>query len=555
MLETVQSVGMQICEWDSAPLLLFSGNVFSNLIYYSHLLPAIVALLFGTLILVSGRGRLINRVMFFVMATFTVWALADLMLWATERIDVIMFTWSSLAYLEILIYMGCFYLVYLFINHNDIPFKGKLGLFAALLPVIIFAPTALNLTGFDFTNCEREALEGPLWYYIYAFEIFISALIVFMGVKAVRKTQDKDLKRQILLMTSGVVLFLISLSFGNIIGSFSYNWSAAQYGLFGMPLFTALLSYLVVRYQRFNTRVFTTQILTSTLMILVLSLIFIDDIQLIHIIVWFTFALSVVFGVLLNNSVSKEIKQRQELQRANDRLKELDKQKSEFVSFATHQLRSPISSIKGNASLILEGDTGPISPMVKDVIQTIFTSIKTMANVIEDYLNISRIELGTMKYTMNDMDFAVLAKEVMGEQKLTIEAKGLSWKLDIDESQTYKVKADPDKFKQVLMNTVDNSVKYTEKGSISVSLTKDPVKKTIIFKVSDTGVGIAPEVMPKLFQKFSRASNANVANIHGTGLGLFIAKDIMNAHGGRIWAESAGEGKGSQFYVEIPEAK
>lgn len=546
---------MQICEWDSAPLLLFSGNVFSNLIYYSHLLPAIVALLFGTLILVSGRGRLINRVMFFVMATFTVWALADLMLWATERIDVIMFTWSSLAYLEILIYMGCFYLVYLFINHNDIPFKGKLGLFAALLPVIIFAPTALNLTGFDFTNCEREALEGPLWYYIYAFEIFISALIVFMGVKAVRKTQDKDLKRQILLMTSGVVLFLISLSFGNIIGSFSYNWSAAQYGLFGMPLFTALLSYLVVRYQRFNTRVFTTQILTSTLMILVLSLIFIDDIQLIHIIVWFTFALSVVFGVLLNNSVSKEIKQRQELQRANDRLKELDKQKSEFVSFATHQLRSPISSIKGNASLILEGDTGPISPMVKDVIQTIFTSIKTMANVIEDYLNISRIELGTMKYTMNDMDFAVLAKEVMGEQKLTIEAKGLSWKLDIDESQTYKVKADPDKFKQVLMNTVDNSVKYTEKGSISVSLTKDPVKKTIIFKVSDTGVGIAPEVMPKLFQKFSRASNANVANIHGTGLGLFIAKDIMNAHGGRIWAESAGEGKGSQFYVEIPEAK
>jgi signal transduction histidine kinase len=117
------------------------------------------------------------------------------------------------------------------------------------------------------------------------------------------------------------------------------------------------------------------------------------------------------------------------------------------------------------------------------------------------------------------------------------------------------VKADPDKLKQVLMNTVDNSVKYTEKGSIAVSVAKDEADDSIVFKVSDTGVGIEADVIPKLFQKFSRANNANEANIHGTGLGLYIARDIMNAHGGRIWAESEGVGKGSQFYVEIPESK
>jgi signal transduction histidine kinase len=112
------------------------------------------------------------------------------------------------------------------------------------------------------------------------------------------------------------------------------------------------------------------------------------------------------------------------------------------------------------------------------------------------------------------------------------------------------------------MNTVDNSIKYTPEGSIALSLEKmvakdgpNAGKSVVRFKVADTGVGIRADVIPKLFQKFSRAPKASEANIHGTGLGLFIAKEIMIAHGGRVWAESAGEGKGSQFYVEVPEVK
>lgn len=555
MIESIQNIGMQICGWDSAPFFLFSENVFSNLIYYSHLLPAIVAMLFGFLIFFSDRGHLINKVLFFIAVTFTLWSLADLVLWASEKIHLIMFTWSLLAYLETFIYIGCFYLVYLFINHKDISFKGKMNFVAILVPLLIFAPTAFNLIGFDFTNCEREAIEGSLWYYIYTIEIIITLLIVWMGIKAFRATQDKELRRQTVLMVVGIVLFLLSLSLGNIVGSFSYNWSVAQYGLFGMPLFIALLSYLVVRYQRFNTRVFTTQILTSTLMVLVLSIALIQDIQLIHIIVIFTFILSVFFGILLNNSVAKEIKQKQELEIANQRLREIDIQKTEFISFATHQLRSPLTSIKGNTSVILEGDTGPIPPAMKPILEIIYTSIKTMGNIVEDYLNVSRIELGTMKYTLVDMDFKDLFHDVVNEQKVNIESKGLTYSVSVDENETYKIKADPDKFKQVVMNTIDNSIKYTPQGSLIFSLSKDPQRKVIRLKIADTGVGIKAEVMPKLFRKFSRAPDASAANIHGTGLGLFIAKEIMNAHGGRIWAESEGEGKGSQFYVEMPEAK
>jgi signal transduction histidine kinase len=209
--------------------------------------------------------------------------------------------------------------------------------------------------------------------------------------------------------------------------------------------------------------------------------------------------------------------------------------------------------MKGYASLMLEGEMGPVPEMVKGGIQTILTSTKTLINLVEDYLNISRMELGTMKYSLTEIDFKSLLEEVVREQKTNIEAKGLTFNVDFDANQTYKVKADLDKFKQVLMNTIDNSVKYTPTGSLSISLFKKDGK--VIFKVSDTGVGINPAVMVKLFKKFSRAENAHEVNIHGTGLGLFIAREIMNAHKGRIWAESAGEGKGSQFYVELPEVR
>jgi signal transduction histidine kinase len=162
------------------------------------------------------------------------------------------------------------------------------------------------------------------------------------------------------------------------------------------------------------------------------------------------------------------------------------------------------------------------------------------------------MELGTMKYDFKPIDFKELLDEVVREQKTNIEAKGLKLNVSVS-GDSFPIKADVDKFKQVIVNTIDNSVKYTPQGSITISLEKND--KNIRFVVSDTGVGINPKTMPKLFKKFSRADNASDANIHGTGLGLFIAKEILTAHGGHMWAESEGEGKGSQFYIEIPEAK
>jgi signal transduction histidine kinase len=238
------------------------------------------------------------------------------------------------------------------------------------------------------------------------------------------------------------------------------------------------------------------------------------------------------------------------LEKANDRLRELDKQKSEFVSFASHQLRSPLTSIKGYASLMLEGDYGELAAGAKEAAQRIYESSKTLAVVVNDYLNISRIELGTMKYEFKDLDLKALTEEVIAELKPNVEKTGLKLEFSCDMKASYIINADLDKFKQVMGNLIDNSLKYTPNGSIQVFLSRKA--GSVVFAVKDTGIGMSEKTIPKLFQKFSRADKASETNIRGTGLGLYIAKEIVEAHKGRIWAESEGEGKGSQFYVEIP---
>ncbi len=564
MVDYVQTFGKEICEWYDAPFLLFSGNVFSNLIYYSHILPAVAALLLGVLIYFSNTKKLINKVLFFTMVSFALWAIFDLILWATERVDLVMFFWSMLIYLEPLIYLSTFYLVYIFVKKTDIPFKKKLFLASLLLPIIFLAPTAYNLTGFDFTNCEREAIEGPLWYYVYIFEFFI---ITSIGLLGFRKSKDvnSEVYQQNILITTGSILFLLTLSLGNIVGSFSNNWSIAQYGLFGMPLFIIFLSYLVIKYQRFNTKVFATQILTGSLSLLVLSLLLVQDIGLIRIIVLFTFVLTLVFSYLLNVSILKEYNQRIQIENlarnlensniaiatANEKLKDLDKLKTEFLSLASHQLRTPLTAIKGYASMMVEGSFGQMDDKQTEAVRRIYTSAQGLANIVEDLLNVSKIEQGGMKYEMMPTSLVKIVTDLYNEMKIPAENKKLSFELTIDKNDQFMAIVDPLKMKQVFLNLTDNSIKYTDSGFVKVSLTRED--KTIVFAVSDSGVGISSETKAKLFAKFSRGEGGKM-NTGGSGLGLYLAREIARAHKGDIVIESEGLGKGSVFKAVIPAA-
>lgn len=549
-----------ICFWEPAPYLIVSGNIWGNFIYYSHLFPALAILICAVFVFLHNPKGKSARALLLLAAAFSAWSLIDLVIWASDRSDIIMFFWSILIHFELLIYIASFYFVHTLIKDSWPGWRIELLILGLFTPLILFAHTNLNLAGFDFTNCWREALEGPLWQtYVYMAEVVVAIWIILFATYEIRKPQNAHRKAELTLATGGIVAFLLSFSIGNILGSFETNWELGQYGLFGMPVFVAFITVLMVKYQIFKAKVLATEALIAALGVLITSLLFVRKIENVQVIAVVTLFITTILGMLLVRSVRKEIDQREKIQtlaanleKANIRLQALDKQKSEFVSIASHQLRSPLTAIRGYASLLLEGSFGEVTQKVKEPLLRIEESSKLMAIAIEDYLNVSRIESGNMQYNLSDFNLRDQAEHVCDDLRQDAIKRGLTLLFRTHLSSRGVVHADIGKTVQILQNLIHNSIKYTTEGTITVVVRDDSKKKRIYVDITDTGIGMSQETIHTLFQKFSRAHNANSVNTSGTGLGLFVADKMAEAMGGNVAAYSEGEGKGSRFTLCMP---
>jgi signal transduction histidine kinase len=550
----------QICGWEPTQYFFFSNNVWGDFIYYSHLFPAIAVLIAGVFVLANNPKHKAAQALMLFAIVFTSWSLIDLVLWASDRSDVIMFFWSILIYFDLLVYVTAFYFVYTYLRGHWPGWKSELAIAVSFIPLFLFAHTSLNLIAFDFTNCWREALEGPLWQqYVQNVELLFVVWILVLGAVHLRQTTDKRHRLEITLLISGVFLMLASFSLGNIIGSFGIDWELGQYGLFGVPVFVVFLTYLLVRYQAFEQRLLTAEALTAGLVVMVGSLLLVQRIENVQVIATVTLALVTVLGFTLIRSVRQEEIQHQkieklavQLKRANKRLKELDQMKSEFVSIASHQLRSPLTAVRGYASMLLEGTYGKLPKKAEKTIQKIADSSRFMALSVEDYLNVSRIESGNMKYECDDFNLKDVSEQITDELRPEGIKRGLALMFRSDVDSIGIVHADLGKTRQIILNLIDNAMKYTPKGSIMVFVHDDVKHKTIQVDVIDSGIGMSEETIENIFDKFERAHNANEVNVTGTGLGLYVARTMAEAMDGSVTAISDGEGKGSTFTLTLP---
>ena len=253
-----------------------------------------------------------------------------------------------------------------------------------------------------------------------------------------------------------------------------------------------------------------------------------------------------------NIKLKKEVDQAtEELRKANIHLKQLDQAKSEFLSIAAHQLRTPITGIKGYTSMFLEGDFGSLTPEQSKEIRKIFNSSDRLARLVDVFLNVSRIESGRFELKKTKVDFVELLEEVISTLEHQAEQKNINLTVQKPTEPIPRFAIDRDKIHDVMMNLIDNAIKYTQAGG-DVNVRLDRSKTLINFQVKDNGMGISAETIDKLFQKFSRANVSSRIHTGGSGLGLYIAKKIVEAHGGRIWVESDGEGKGASFFFTLP---
>lgn len=547
-----------ICSWSTATYLIMSENLVGSFQYYAHFLPSISGLIIAIFVLRANTRNKAAQALLFTTIMFAIWCFLSLITWASERSDIIMFVWSTLIYLELLMYAGAFYFIYAFFNQKFPSFKIESIIFVIFLPLILLGHTKLNLVAFDFRDCLRNAVEGPLWqYYVYGFEFLFVGLILALTISEVRKNR-RD-RRETILVATGILLFLLSFSIGNIIGSFFDNWEAGQVGLFGMPIFVAFLGYILVRYQTFQIKLLATEALMAGQLILLCSLLLVRSIESAQIIAVGTILFFSTLGVLLIKSVRQEIIQREEIEKlattlesTNERLRVVDQQKSEFVSIASHQLRSPLTAIRGYTSMILDGNYGTAPEKMTEVLNRIHESTKLMAFSIEDFLNVSRIESGNMKYTYADFNLREQAEHIVDDLRPEATRSGLLLFFKADMRSQGMVNADIAKTQQILHNLINNSLKYTQKGSITVFVYDDIGRKQLFVNIIDTGIGMSPETINDLFQKFNRAKNANSININGTGLGLFVARAMARSMGGDVTCSSAGDQKGATFVLTLP---
>jgi len=238
-----------------------------------------------------------------------------------------------------------------------------------------------------------------------------------------------------------------------------------------------------------------------------------------------------------------------ELRSSNAQLKHLDEVKDEFMSMASHQLRTPLTSIKGYLSMALEGDAGKVTPQQEKLLTEAFNSSERMVQLISDFLNISRLQTGKFVIDKAPMDIKQTVRQEVSNLKLLAEGRGLKLRLDVTDKDL-PVVADESKIRQVIMNFIDNAVFYsTSKGTIVMRLER--VGNSMAFTVTDSGIGVPEDQQGKLFSKFFRAKNARKQRPDGTGVGLYLAKKVVDGHNGSIIFSSK-EGRGSTFGFRLP---
>lgn len=230
------------------------------------------------------------------------------------------------------------------------------------------------------------------------------------------------------------------------------------------------------------------------------------------------------------------------------KLKEVDQMKDDFISVASHELRTPITGIRGYLSMILDGSMGQIPPAVKDSLTLVNQSAERLNGLVEDLLNVSRIEQGRLDLELQPVEPLSVIREVVTELLPMAKEKQLNVSYQTAESLP-TLQLNRDRFKQVMVNLVGNGIKYTPQGSVTVQTeTRD---KRLRIKVADTGLGMSPTDMQRLFTKFYRIRTDQTQEIVGTGLGLWITKQIVEKMNGTIEVESI-EGTGSQFIISFP---
>ena len=500
----------------------------------------------GFVIYITNRKSITNK-FFFIFSIITIlWSFFNYINYQATSPTVVLWLLRAVIFLGVWHAFTFFTFLYVFPKEKIyFPWMYKF----LLIPLVVIT-SAITLTPLVFPSIAQLSSDGSVSKTVVANGIFlflfVVAGLVLGGVSIfIRKTfkaKGRERKQHILILIGTVIMFSLLITFNVILPAVFLNVRFIPLGALFIFPFVAFTGYAIYKHRLFNLRTAAVAGLTFVLSIVSFSeIIFAQDISAV-IYRSSVFMIVLIVSFLMNKFVQTISEQGEQLQVANERQEDL-------IHFITHQVKGFFTKSKYIFSAMLDGDYGRLEGKMEVIAKEGLRSDNDGIAMVQDVLNAASIKGGLMKYSKAVLDFKALVLSVISEQDKNVHDKKLSFETNINEGD-FKMSGDEFQLKHVIKNLIDNSIKYTPAGKITVSLSKNDGK--ILFSVKDTGVGLTKEDKERLFTEGGKGKNSQKINVDSTGFGLFIAKSIVLAHNGKIWAESEGEGKGSELLVEFP---
>ncbi len=422
------------------------------------------------------------------------------------------------------------------------------GISLAGIGMMVLTMTPLVFSGLRFTENGSIPLTGAL---MPLFGIFIVVMLLASIAQIIRK-YTKAIPKEKTSWRFMLMGFVISYTFLIITNFILVNTQGDTRFILYAPLFMlpSVLgtAFSILRYKLLNVKAIATEVLIFIILSITLVQITLSQTTLQFTFNSILFCAFLLTGIFLVRSVIREVEQREKLYQLNIDLAYSIQQRESLVHLVTHKVKGSFTRTKYIFAGILDGTFGEANPDIKKYAMQGLESDNMGIETVDLVLNAANLEKGLIKYNMQKIDLKEIVLKSIEDKKMSAGNKGLKIESNIKEDK-YEVSGDVFWLKEVFNNLIENSIKYTKEGTITVGLEKKDNK--ILFSVKDTGVGLSDDDRKVLFTEGGRGKDSVKVNVDSTGYGLYTVKLVVTEHKGRVWAESEGPGKGSQFYVEL----
>ena len=426
---------------------------------------------------------------------------------------------------------------------------------------VLFLPIFLLSLGFvidknyiiesiDIIGKNKHAVLNYSNYITYSLFFVIYVVLSYVNLfRSYINSRDSDRTNQLKFILIGTAVgFIFGMIFNLILpalGDYSQIWLGPLFSF----IMVASIGYSISKFHLFNIKVVATEISTFILWIVILVRTLTSQTLADQITNGVVLLATVVIGIFIIRSVIKEVRQREQIEKLAGELKRANEGQGSLMHFMNHQVKGRFGNAKNIFAELLTDDYGTMPDVARPLLEKGLEETNMGIDYVQNILKGTSAESGSLIYDMKKFDYEKVLKDEFERERSKAEQKSLKFELEID-SGDYNLTGDHRQLSEATRNIIDNSITYTPNGSVKVHLGSD--KYAIKLTITDTGVGLTASDKSSLFKSGGRGSDSLKFNVNSTGYGLAFVKGVVDAHKGRVWAESEGRGSGSTFYLELP---